>query len=183
MIITVFGGSAVREGQPDYETGRQLGYQLGKAGHALLTGGYIGMMEAVSRGGNEAGARVIGATCSQIEKSNLNRKPNPFLNEVWSFETLKDRLYALVSRCDAAIAMPGGVGTLAEIAISWNELILSPIDAKPLILFGGGWEDIFTKFTDDFDMYISKHDRNLIQFAADIPSVLEIIQNFRGERE
>ncbi|MHC1740726.1 MAG: LOG family protein [Anaerolineaceae bacterium] len=177
MIITVFGGSSPREGEIGYENARELGYALGKAGHTLLTGGYVGVMEAVSRGGRDAGAHVIGATCEEIEKSHLKRKPNPYLDEEWRYESLKDRLFALVERCDVAIAMPGGVGTLAEIAITWNEIIVAAIPVKPLILFGAAWTTIFTQFVSEMDSYISNHDRAYLYYAADIPSTLEIINS------
>ena len=177
MIITVFGGSSPREGQSSYETARQLGYMLGSAGHSLLTGGYVGVMEAVSRGGREAGAHVIGATCSQIENSHLKRQPNPYLDEVWHYETLKDRLFALVERCDLAIAMPGGVGTLAEIAITWNEIIVAAVPPKPMILFGSSWQKTFTQFIADMEEYIPKRDHGFIQYAADIPAVQAILNS------
>jgi uncharacterized protein (TIGR00730 family) len=181
MIITVFGGSSPREGQTSYETARQLGYVLGSAGHSLLTGGYVGVMEAVSRGGHEAGAHVIGATCGQIENSHLNRQPNPYLDEIWHYETLKDRLFALVERCDLAIAMPGGVGTLAEIAITWNEIIISAVPAKPLILFGASWQKTFTQFIADMEEYIPQHDHGFIQYAADIPTVQKLVNSIPSE--
>jgi uncharacterized protein (TIGR00730 family) len=175
MIVTVFGGSLPREGEPSYAEARAIGYALGQAGHTLLTGGYIGVMEAVSRGGREAGAHVIGATCQQIESSHLDRKPNPYLDEEWRFETLKDRLFALVERCDVAIAMPGGVGTLAEIAITWNEIIVEAFPPKPMILFGKSWQNTMQHFTSEMSTYIPHHDLSYIQFAPDISSVLALI--------
>jgi uncharacterized protein (TIGR00730 family) len=176
MIISVFGGAAPKDGEPAYEEARQLGFQLGSAGHTLLTGGYVGVMEAVSRGGREAGAHVIGATCSQIEKSHLDRKPNPYLLEEWRFETLQERLFALIERCDAAIAMPGGAGTLAEISIMWNEMIIGAIPHRPLILLGTPWQHTFSHFIEQFDSYISPRDRNFLVYSPDVPSVIETMK-------
>ena len=176
MIVTVFGGASPKEGQTSYETARQLGYTLGQAGHSLLTGGYIGVMEAVSRGAHEAGAHVIGATCVQIEHSH-NRKPNPYLDEEWRFDTLKDRLFALVECCDVAVAMPGGVGTLAEIAITWNEIVIGAISPRPIILFGPGWQTTLTHFMSEMDEYIPQHDHGFLQYAADIQSVQDMINS------
>lgn len=177
MIISVFGGSAPKPGSPAFEEARQLGYQLGLAGHSLLTGGYVGVMEAISLGGKEAGAHVIGATCVQIEKSHPDRKPNPYLNEEWRFETLQERLAALIQRCDAAIAMPGGVGTLVEITLMWNEMIIESIPKRPLILFGAGWQKTMGNFVSSFDGYISERDRRLLAFAPNIASTVELINS------
>jgi predicted Rossmann-fold nucleotide-binding protein len=48
--VTVFGGSKPKVGESAYEDAFQLGSLLGKAGYTVLTGGYIGTMEAVSHG-------------------------------------------------------------------------------------------------------------------------------------
>lgn len=55
MNVTVFGGSQPKPGTPAYEEARQLGELLAQRGHTVLTGGYIGTMEAVSRGAAHAG--------------------------------------------------------------------------------------------------------------------------------
>ena len=177
MIISVFGGAGIREGDPVYENARQLGYELGLAGHTLLTGGYVGVMEAVSRGGSDAGVKVIGATCGQIESSNKERKPNPYINEEWRFETLQERLFALVNRCDAAIAMPGGVGTLVEISTMWNEMVIESIPRRPLILLGPAWQDTFHQFIQQFDHYISMKSRGYLLFAADVHAAVALIKS------
>lgn len=182
MIISVFGGAAPKAGEPPYEEARQLGYLLGCAGHTLLTGGYIGVMEAVSRGGREAGAHVIGATCGQIEKSHLDRKPNPYLCEEWRFETLQERLFALIERCDAAIAMPGGAGTLAEISIMWNEMIIGAIPHRPLILLGQPWQHTFHHFIEQFDSYISPRDRAFLVYSPDVSSAVETVKTISSKQ-
>ncbi len=176
MIISVFGGSAPKPGGPAYEEARRLGYELGSQGHSLLTGGYIGVMEAVSLGGKEAGTHVIGATCGQLEDSHLCRKANPYLSEEWHFDTLQERLFALVEKCDVAIAMPGGVGTMAEISVMWNEIIIKAIPVKPLILFGDDWKATYSDFFDRFGVYVSPKDREIVSYARDIPAVLDMVR-------
>ncbi len=176
MIISVFGGSAPQPGEPAYEEARRLGYELGSQGHTLLTGGYIGVMEAVSLGGHEANAHVIGATCAELKNSGLCRKANPYIDEEWQFQSLQERLLALIERCDAAIAMPGGVGTLAEISLMWNKIIIDALPKKPLVLFGKGWRTIFSKFLNEFGSYVSIKDRELITYIEDIPALLEFMR-------
>lgn len=68
MNLTVFGGAQVKEGTAAYEEARELGVLLAQNGHTVLTGGYMGTMEAVSRGASEAGGHVIGVTCMDIEE-------------------------------------------------------------------------------------------------------------------
>src|SRR5215831_16801474 len=68
MKVSVFGGSQPKEGSLPYAEARELGRMLAEGGHTVLTGGYIGTMEAVSRGAAESGGHVIGVTCEQIEQ-------------------------------------------------------------------------------------------------------------------
>ncbi len=119
--ITVFGGSQPKPGDPVYQQALHLGELIASSGYIVLTGGYIGTMEAVSRGAAEAGGHVIGVTCDEIEAWRPVR-PNPWLTEEMRFPTLRQRLFALVDNCDGALALPGGVGTLAEISLMWNQL-------------------------------------------------------------
>ena len=53
--VTVFGGSNPIPGDPNYEDALKLGKFLGASGYAVLTGGYIGTMEAVSKGTAQGG--------------------------------------------------------------------------------------------------------------------------------
>src|SRR6185436_3399538 len=45
-IITIFGGSKCREGDPEYSQALQVGEMLADAGFTICTGGYSGVMEA-----------------------------------------------------------------------------------------------------------------------------------------
>src|ERR1044071_7018543 len=62
MQVTVFGTARSEAGDADYEEALRLGRRLAEAGHSVCTGGYGGAMEAVSRGGHEAGGHVVGIT-------------------------------------------------------------------------------------------------------------------------
>ena len=80
MNISVFGGSKPKEGETAYSEAMELGKLLAQRGHTVLTGGYIGTMEAVSRGASEAGGHVIGVTCEDIEDWRGVR-PNQWVKE------------------------------------------------------------------------------------------------------
>jgi uncharacterized protein (TIGR00730 family) len=174
MNITVFGGSHPREGDPAYTEARELGGLLARAGHSVLTGGYIGTMEAVSRGAAEAGGHVIGVTCDDIEAWR-KVKPNAWVQEERRFATLQERLDELIRACDAAIALPGGPGTLAEVALTWNLMIVRAIAPKPLVLLGSGWMSVMESFFNSFNDYIPQEQRDLLNFALDPASAVSLI--------
>jgi len=175
MNITVFGGAQPKEGSSAYEEARELGRLLAGRGHAVLTGGYMGTMEAVSRGACEAGGHVIGVTCSDIEDWR-GTKPNQWVKEERRNKSLMDRLQGLIEGCDAAIALPGGAGTLAEISLMWNLMIVESLPPRPLTLIGSGWQSTFDQFFNEFDSYMPIRQRELLYFAEDVKTAVEKIK-------
>ena len=176
MIISVFGGSQPKPGSPAYEEARQLGELLAQCGHTVITGGYIGTMEAVSRGANEAGGHVIGVTCGEIERWR-DVVANRWIKEEWRKQTLIQRLQVLIRECDAALALPGGPGTLTEIALAWNLMIVESMHRRPLVLVGGGWQSVFDQLFTALDSYTPAYQRDLLLFAKDVQTAVEMIEN------
>ena len=131
MNISIFGGSQPKPEDAAYEQAIDLGVRLGQAGHTVLTGGYIGTMEAISRGANGSGGYVIGVTCDQIETWRPVH-PNEWIHEERRYQTIQERLYALIEACDVAMGLPGGIGTLAEISVMWSLLQLNHYPPSPL---------------------------------------------------
>ncbi len=174
MRVTVFGGSRPRPGEPAYQQAWRLGYLLGSAGHTVLTGGYVGTMEAVSRGAAEAGARVIGVTCDEIEAWR-KVSPNPWVQEEMRFPTLQERMIALMTHCEAALALPGGIGTLAEISVLWSQLQVRILPARPVVLIGDAWQHVFHTFFQSLGAYVSPDDRTLLTFAPDVESAVAFL--------
>ncbi|RJP51637.1 MAG: LOG family protein [Anaerolineaceae bacterium] len=175
MKVSVFGGSQPKEGDAAYEEARTLGKLLAERGHVLLNGGYIGTMEAVSRGAAEAGGHVIGVTCEDIEAwrgVGVNR----WVKEERKKKTLIERLKVLIEECDAAIALPGGPGTLTEIMLTWNLMIVESRHRSPLILVGAGWLSTFDQFFHEFMSYMPHNQRDLLQFAADVKTAVEMLK-------
>jgi uncharacterized protein (TIGR00730 family) len=176
MNITVFGGSQPEEGEVAYTEAQELGKLLAQRGHAVLTGGYIGTMEAVSRGAYDAGGHVIGVTCEDIENWRAV-SPNRWVQEERRRKTLIERLQVLIEGCDAALALPGGAGTLTEIALMWNLMIVESLPRRPLILIGNGWQSTFDQFFKELDMYTSAKQRELVGFAGDINTAVKLLES------
>ena len=173
--ITVFGGSQPKPGEPAYEDALRLGRLIGEAGYTLLNGGYIGTMEAMSRGAAEAGGHVIGITCDEIEAWRPI-KANPWVSEEMRFPSLRERLFALIDNCDAALALPGGIGTLVEITLTWNLLLTNAIPPRPLILIGPGWQATIHQFLVAQDHSVPEHQRRWVSFAPDVDSAFRRLQ-------
>ena len=175
MNITVFGGAQPKEGTTAYQEAHLLGSLLAKNGHAVLTGGYMGVMEAISRGAHEAGGHVIGVTCVDIENWR-GSKLNQWVKEEIRKQTLLDRLQALITNCDAAMALSGGAGTLTEVSLMWNLMIIESLPRRPLILIGSGWHSTFDQFFHQFEKYMSLPQRELLYFAEDVNDAVQVLQ-------
>ena len=175
MKVSVFGGSQPKEDSSAYAEARELGRLLAERGHIVLTGGYIGVMEAVSRGAHEAGGHVIGVTCEDIEAWRPI-KANAWVMEEIRVKTLIERLHTLIHESDAALALPGGAGTLAEISVMWNLMIVESLHRRPLILIGDGWQSVFDQFFQGFDTYMPVHQREILRFAKDIHTAVKLLE-------
>lgn len=147
-IISVFGSAKPKAGTADYESARVVGRKLAEAGFAVQTGGYGGVMSGASQGAGEAGGHVIGVTSAQIEQ--FRPEPaNRWVAEEIKRQTLRDRLLYLVDHCDGAIVMPGGVGTLSELALIWSFVQVGEVSPRPIIAVGGLWQRTLAAFLSD----------------------------------
>lgn len=152
-VVAVFGSSRIGPDHPDYVAATRLGRLLGEAGWTVATGGHDGAMAAVSRGAHDAGAHVVGVT---LPGPSGSRPPNAWVAEERPAEDLFARLRLLLE-ADAWIAVAGGVGTLAEIAVAWNLMQNAHVAHRPLIVVGPGWAGVLREMraglvVDDTDL-------------------------------
>src|SRR5205809_5112829 len=116
LIVTVFGSSRLRESDADYEEARVLGRALAKHGFSVCSGGYGGVMEAVSRGTKEAGGKTYGVTADFFKTAKLN----PWIDLEVRMKTWEERLFELIRYADAFVAWKGGAGTLWGLSGVWG---------------------------------------------------------------
>lgn len=139
--ITVFGSSRPGEGAAEYEEARQLGRALAEHGFAVCSGGYGGVMAAVSRGAKEGGGRTCGVTAEFFSGAKLNA----WIDEEIRVRTWQERLFELIERGDGFVACKGGTGTLVELAVVWEMLNKSVIAGKPFVVLGDFWSPILER--------------------------------------
>ncbi|MGH9734466.1 MAG: LOG family protein [Candidatus Acidiferrales bacterium] len=133
-IITVFGSSRPRPGDPYYEEARQLGKALASAGFAVCSGGYGGVMEAVSRGAKEAGGKTLAVTAKFFRS-----RANSWIDEEISVETWQERLFELIRLGSGYVTCRGGTGTLVELAVVWEMINKGVTKRRPVIALGTFW--------------------------------------------
>jgi len=141
LIVTVFGSSRSREGESDYEEARVLGRALARHGFAVCSGGYGGVMEAVSRGAKEAGGKTYGVTAEFFKAAKLNRWVDVEVRK----QNWEERLFELIRLAHGFVACKGGTGTLVELAVVWEMLNKSVMTGKPFAVLGKFWEPILER--------------------------------------
>jgi len=138
-IIAIFGSG--RAGSDDsacalaYETGKLLA----QAGFVIANGGYGGTMLAAAKGAAEAGGQIIGVTCSAFKRGTANE----YISREIVTHSLDERLDTLIKLGQGYVVLPGGTGTLLELAKVWelkNKGFLQ--QHKPIILIGRFWKSL-----------------------------------------
>lgn len=118
---------------------RTLGEGLAAAGIDLVYGGGgKGLMGAVADGHLAMGGRVTGVIPAILRDREHQHQT---LTELIVTKDMHERKRTIYERCDAAIILPGGFGTLDELfeMLTWNQLSIH--DKRIFILNTGGFYD------------------------------------------
>jgi len=132
--LAAFGSSRTGSHEPVYRDVSALSRSIAEAGWNGMTGGHQGMMAAFSEGIHAGGGHVRGIT--------LERFPTPpdnHLSEEVRAHNFFDRMQVLIEQTDAYLILPGGLGTLAELAMSWDLQAIGVLEKRPLIVYGDSW--------------------------------------------
>ncbi|MCL1839965.1 TIGR00730 family Rossman fold protein [Candidatus Saccharibacteria bacterium] len=140
--VGIFGSARIPETNKWYKAAYELGKELAKNGHPVVTGGGPGMMEAASRGCYEHGGRSIGLNI----KLTHEQHPNPYLTDAIEFRYFFARKVMLTFSSKVFVFFPGGFGTMDEL----TEILLLMQEEKmpvmPLFLFGKSFWSPLDKF-------------------------------------
>jgi uncharacterized protein (TIGR00730 family) len=168
-IVTIFGGSRCVEGDEEYGQARRVGQLLAESGFTICTGGYLGVMEAASRGAREAGGRVLGIVMNQFK-----HEPNRYLTEKVATPHFYDRLQRLITRSVGFVAIRGGMGTVTELSLVWNKIQTKVIEPRPLVLLGDCWRPVVEQW--QRSLAVSDTDVAVLDFAETAEDAVEIIR-------
>ncbi len=167
-IVTIFGGSKCGPDSQEYKEALKLGALLAKAGFTICTGGYLGIMEAASRGAREAGGRVFGIVMNQFKA-----EPNRYLTDKVATDHFYDRLQNLITRSVGFVVFKGGMGTVTEMSLVWNKLQTRVLERRPIVLIGSCWREVVRSFEEN--LVVSENDISLLLFADDAEEASKLI--------
>lgn len=167
-IITIFGGSQCAADSQEYQEAVDLGGRLAANGFTICTGGYLGIMEAASKGAREGGGRVLGIVMNQFKS-----EPNRYLTDKVATDHFYDRLQNLITRSVGFVAFRGGMGTVTEVSLVWNKLQTRVIGSRPLVLLGECWKPVVEAWKQN--LVVSESDVSILDFADDAAAAFDII--------
>ena len=157
-IITIFGTGRAKLGDTAYSLAYRVGKLLAQAGFTIANGGYDGTMLAAAKGAAEAGGKIVGVTCSAFKGSTANE----YISREIVTDSLDERLDTLMKLGQAYVILPGGTGTLLELAKVWELKNKGFLEAdKPIILVGAFWQpllDLIASDDPDSSRYIKQAD-------------------------
>lgn len=144
--ICIFCGSSMGASAAYREGAVELGKEILKREMTLIYGGAnVGLMKILAETVLEGGGEVIGIMPRMLVEKEVAHKE---LTRMIIVESMSERKTTMVQMSDAFIAMPGGFGTLDELAevITYNQLRLTD---KPIGIFNiDGYFDRLLDFLD-----------------------------------
>ena len=168
--VCVFCGSSTPEDRRYRDAAQSLGWLLAASGIDLVYGGgRVGLMGQLADAALADGGRVIGVIPVGLFSREIGHTGLTQLHEVASMHERKQLMYDL---SDAFIALPGGLGTLEELAevATWSQLGLH---RKPIALLD----------VDDFwDPLVAQLDR-MVTVGLLKPANRELISRTRSPDE
>jgi uncharacterized protein (TIGR00730 family) len=161
--VAVIGSARIDPGDPRHDAAIRLGAALAAEGWTVMTGGYGGLMGATAEGAVSNGGHTVGLPMRAWE----HLTPHPGNTELRWSDDYSERMRHLL-QADVVVALPGGVGTLAEASAVWAAVQTEPGSAA-LVVVGAGWGRLLEAFA--ADLVIDPDD---VALAHQVPAVEDV---------
>lgn len=177
-LVTFFGSHKVGTESKYYQHAKQVAYELGKNGYAILSGGGPGIMHAVNTGATEAKVSSIGLKAELLKGEKVTDLI--FTHEL-SFHFLFVRRFIMSIKSEALIFYPGGYGTLNELFEYVVLMQTNIVDTVPIICINKNyWQGLFdwlknNPLKEDFFIHDIR-DLKLLQFAEDFSGIMKLMK-------
>ena len=150
---------------------RELGQKLAQNGHAVITGGGPGIMEAANHGAYEYGGQSIGLNIALSHEQH----PNPYLTNTLQFRYFFARKVMLAMSAKVYVFFPGGLGTMDEVTEITILMQEGKMPKMPVFCFGSSFWRPLDKFYREKMLplgLISKSDLKIYRLTDDIDEIV-----------
>ena len=169
--VTIFGSARLPQESKYCKMAYKLGRLLAENGHAVVTGGGPGIMEAASHGAYEIGGRVIGFNITLAHE----QFPNPYLTDCLTFEYFFARKVSLAMAAKVFVFFPGGFGTMDELSEILCLMQEKKMPTMPMFLIGEDYWKGFDKMIGKMIALklISAKDTGIFRITNDVSEVVK----------
>jgi uncharacterized protein (TIGR00730 family) len=175
--VCIYAGSAPGNDPAYAAAAADLTNLLVERGHTIVYGGgRRGLMGVVADTALAAGGTIVGII---PEAMIVVEVAHTALSELIVVDTMHARKQAMASRADAFVALPGGIGTLEELAEVWTWTHLGYQDAPVGLLNVNGYYDALIAFLDHAvaEGFLHAQSRALLATASDPVALLDALQD------
>lgn len=129
--VCVYCASSTRIDPAYLDLATEVGTELARRGHVLVTGGgSVSMMGAVGRAARAAGGHTVGVMPHHLVAMEVADHGS---DELVLVETMRERKAEMDRRAEAFLVLPGGIGTFEEFFEVWTAGSLG-VHAKPVVV-------------------------------------------------
>ena len=175
--VSIYGSARLKPASPYYKLATRIARKLSDAGFAVISGGGPGIMEAANKGAHAGKAPSVGLNIELPHEERGNR----FQDISLRFRHFFTRKVTFVKNSDAVVVMPGGFGTLDELAEVLTLVQTKKSRHVPIILVGATfWEGLLDWFRAALVPMglIGPHDIELMQVIDDPDEVVAAVMAF-----
>jgi uncharacterized protein (TIGR00730 family) len=172
--VSIFGSARTSQDHPNYKKAEQIAKLLSDSGFAVISGGGPGIMEAANRGGYAGKSQSIGLNIQLPHEQRSNEYQDLTLN----FGHFFSRKVMFVKYASAYVVLPGGFGTLDELAEILTLVQTGKTRRIPIILVNGGfWRGLLDWMRDSMcgEGTISPEDLDLVEICDEPQQVVDAI--------
>ncbi len=176
--VSIFGSARIQPDHPWYQLTEEIAKRLSDEGFSIVSGGGPGLMEAANRGAYQgAHGLSVGLNINLPHE----QRGNAYQDISMLFRHFFARKVMFVKYCNAYVVMPGGFGTLDELAEILTLIQTGKSRKIPVILVGSEfWNGLLSWMREQFLALgtIREQDLALITVVDSADAVLQVIEDF-----
>jgi len=179
--VSLYGSARLSEDHPDYQRAEAIALALSDAGFSVISGGGPGIMEAANKGAFKGKSTSIGLNITLPHE----QVSNPYQDISLNFRHFFARKVMFVKYATAYVVMPGGFGTLDELAEILTLVQTGKTRKIPIILINESfWSGLLDWFKNSMLTAgtIAEEDLGLIQICETPDEVLKTIFDYYEHR-
>ncbi|MGW8311372.1 MAG: LOG family protein [Thiogranum sp.] len=143
--VSIFGSARTKPDHPYYLLAEDIAHALSEAGFSVVSGGGPGIMEAANKGAHAGPSPSIGLNIMLPHE----QAGNPYQDIALNFRHFFSRKVMFVKYASAYVVLPGGFGTLDELAEILTLVQTGKTRRIPIILVHRPfWEGLIGWFRD-----------------------------------